>query len=350
MAIAMVSVVLTGAARADTSTPLSLAWSSANDPDCPDRDAMLAEVARMLGPSDGARKSVTVDGKIERRSAGDYRISLSLSTDDTHADRTFKATTCREGSAAAALIVALAVDARAKPTDKPFSAPAPAAPATVASTPKPPVVPAPPPNARAPLRPRRPGLDTKPGDSVTARTQPRTAFGLAIGGRVASGAQPSAVAGGEIGIWANVTRLRFEAWFALSASSRATVDPPIGPTALAQGGDFSSLSWGGRVCVPLPVGPVAVGPCASAVVVRTEGLAFGTERSSRDSAMWATLGGDAIVVVPLGSRFAVRGTLGVAAALDRPTFVVLKPEAKIPVFRPDAAALSGSLGIEVRFF
>ena len=345
--IAAASVVLTSAARGDTPTPLSLAWSTTNEADCPDRDAMLAEVARMIGPSDGPRKTVTVDGKIERRSAGDYRVSLSLATDESRADRTFKATSCREGGAAAALIVALAVDARAKPTASPFSAPAVAT--SVAPEPKAAVV-APPPSKAPPLV-RVATPPPKPRDGASERPPRRSAMGLAMAGRVASGSQPAAVGGAEIVIWADIARVRLEAWFALSASSRAMVEPPtVGAAVVAQGGDFSSLAGGGRACLPLPLGPLAIGPCASAAVVRTEGVAFGTERSSSESATWATLGGDALVLVPLGSRFALRGAIGVAAALDRPTFVVVKPEGKIPVFRPDGASIAGSLGLEVRFF
>lgn len=332
-----ISLVLSfgSASLADQPSPLTLRWSAPEGGDCPDRSGMEREIGRMLGPDDGQRKAVDAEARVVRRSSGDFRVSLTVATDETRSTRAFKATTCREASEAAALIVALAIDSRAKAPDSPTTEP------TALPSPPPPVLAPVVPEALA--RPARPAAS----DAPTPRREPGSfAVGASASGRVASGMQPGVSLGLEAGLFVARGGWRLEALFAFSAATRAELAE--NPN---KGGDVSSFGVTGRGCHVFAVGTrFGIGPCFSAGVVRATGTAFGTDRATSGSATFGVLSGEAMARVALGPRFALRGTVGPTFSLDRPTFVIESGSGKIPVFRPEAVGLVAQIGLEARFF
>jgi hypothetical protein len=322
------------AALADQAPPLTLRWSVPEGDDCPDRAALEREIGRMLGPDDGLRKAVTAEANVVRRSSGDFRVSLIVATDETRSTRSFKATSCREASEASALIVALAIDSRAKAPESPASKPSPSPPGV-------------PPPALPPARVKP--IATEAREATPAeptRGHGRGSLGFAASGRLASGMQPGVALGVEAGLVGTWGAWRLEAVFAFSPSTRAELSE--NPN---KGGDVSSFGLAGRGCHLFTLGTrVGLGPCVSAGLLRATGTAFGTERATTGSATWGAFAGEAMARVALSSRFAVRGTVGPTVALDRPTFVIETGSGKIPVFRPDAVGLSAHIGVEARFF
>lgn len=292
---------------------------------------MEREIGRMLGPDDGQRKSVDAEARVVRRSSNDFRVSLTVATDETRSTRSFKAITCREASEAAALIVALAIDSRAKAPESPAPEPPPRPPLPA------PAVPA---VLATPVRP----MPTEP--PAKGREPSSYSLGVWASGRVAFGMQPGVGPGLEAGLFATRGAWRLEALFAFSPATRAALEE--NPD---KGGDVSSFGVAGRGCHLFALGTrFALGPCFSAGVVRATGTAFGTERATTGSATWGALAVEAMARVALGSRFAWRGSLGPAFALDRPTFVIESGSQKVPVFRPDTAGFSAQMGLEARFF
>ena len=335
-----ISLVLSSgsAALADQASPLTLRWSVPDGEDCPDRAAIEREIGRMLGPDDGLRKAVAAEANVVRRSSGDFRVSLVLVTDETRSTRSFKATSCREASEASALIVALAIDSRAKAPESPASEPP-----SASAPPSAPV--AEPPPARANPTPSVVG-EAGSSKPVAPPRGNRASVGLEVSGRLSSGMQPGAALGLEAGLFGAWGGWRLEASFAFSPATRAAL-----PENANKGGDVSSFGVAGRGCHLFSFGTrFGMGPCVSVGVVRATGAAFGTERVTTGSATWGALSGEAMVRIALGSRFALRGTVGPTVALDRPTFVIESGNGKIPVFRPDAVGLSAQLGVEARFF
>ncbi len=327
------------AALADQAPPLTLRWSVPDGDDCPDRAALEREIGRMLGPDDGLRKAVTAEANVVRRSSRDFRVSLIVATDETRSTRSFKATSCREASEASALIVALAIDSRAKAPESPASEPS--------TEPAPPSVPAAalPPARANPVRPLATAAREAPPAEPT-REHGRGSLGVAVSGRLVSGMQPGVAVGVEAGLVGTWGAWRVEALFAFSPSTRAELSESPN-----KGGDVSSFGLGGRGCHLFSLGTrVGLGPCVSAGFLRATGTAFGTERATSGSATWGALAGEAMARVALSPRFALRGTVGPTVALDRPTFVIETGSGKIPVFRPDALSLSAHVGLEARFF
>jgi hypothetical protein len=328
------------AALADQAPPLTLRWSVPEGDDCPDRAAVEREIGRMLGPDDGLRKAVTAEANVVRRSSGDFRVSLIVATDETRSTRSFKATSCREASEASALIVALAIDSRARAPESPASKPSPS------PSPSPPSVPAPAlPPAR--VKPRPPATEAREATPAEpTRGHGRGSLGFAVSGRLVSGMQPGVAFGVEAGLVGTWGAWRLEAVFAFSPSTRAELSESPN-----KGGDVSSFGLAGRGCHIFSLGTrVGLGPCVSAGLLRVTGTAFGTERVTSGSATWGAFAGEAMARVALSSRFALRGTVGPTVALDRPTFVIETGSEKIPVFRPDTVGLSAHIGVEARFF
>ncbi|MBK8212701.1 MAG: hypothetical protein IPK71_03045 [Myxococcales bacterium] len=338
-------LVTAGAAAAEPSAPVTLTWRVPDEgASCPTREQMLAEIDRVLGPATGPRTSVTADGRVERGKREAFRVSLSLVTEGRRVERTFGAASCVEAAGAAALIVALAVDASARPPETaPFSEPpAPPAPAPTAppeAPPKPPEV--------APAPPPRPVPEPPSRSSDAPPPSRRTAFsaGIAGSGTVESGALPSATGGGQLSVFGAASFLRAEAELSVLAPSEAMVDAPTG-----RGGSFSALTFGGRVCALATFGRLAAGPCGGALVMNMVATGLGTVDARTESATWGALGGDALILVRLGGPLAVRARFGGVGSLDRPTFVIDAGGTRVAVHRPAASSFSGSVGVELHFF
>lgn len=326
------------AALADRAPPLVFGWSAPDGDECPDRAAVEHEIGRMLGPDDGNRKAVTAEANVVRRAVGDYRVSLLVTTDETRSTRSFKATSCREASEATALIVALAIDSRAKAPEPAVSAPE--------SAPPPPIVREATPVAPGANSVRSVAPPVRESSSIAPARTREIALGGLVSGRLSSGMQPDVALGFEGGLFGAWGAWRLEALFAYQPATRARVAESPN-----KGGDVSSVSVGGRGCHLFSSGARwGIGPCLSAGVLRATGTAFGTERATSGSASWGTLSAEAMARVAFGSRFALRATVGPTLALDRPTFVIETGSGKIPVFRPDALGFSAHVGLEARFF
>lgn len=331
------------AAVADEAPPLTLRWSVPDPDGCPDRAAMGRDVGLMLGPDDGMRKAVVADGTVVRRPNGDYGVSLVVVTDETREARSFKAASCREASRASALIIALAIDSRAKapePGARPASSP-PAAPSIAQVTAAPAAAPPPPSLLAASASSTGAGKAAAPSRATGAGGS----LGVALSGRLAGGMQPGPSLGVEATLFGSWGPWRLEALLAFSPATRAEL--PESPT---KGGALSSLGAGARSCLGFRLSRVVrLGPCVGAGFVRATGTAFGTDRATTGSATWGTLSGEALASVALGPRFSFRGTLGPTFSLDRPTFVIETSTGKIPVFRPDFLGLTAHFGAELRF-
>jgi len=316
-------------ARADA-PPLTLTWTAPEDAGCADHATMTDTIGRMLGPDDGQRKRVTAEAAVVKRASAEYRVTLTLATDDTRATRAFRATTCREAGEATALIVALAIDSRAKAPapDAPDPTPPPA-PVVPEAAP----IPAPPPPA-----PRR-------ATPAPAPRSPPVEVALSLSARASAGSQPGAAFGGALSLHVTRGPLHAEAWLSLAPPTRAALANDG-----TKGGDLSALAFGGRACGLGAAGRVRLGPCVVAGVTLVRGTAFGTERTQTGSATWGTLGAEVLLRVALTPRIGLRGALGPSLALDRPTFVIATSTEKLPVFRPDPVGLGGEIGVDVRFF
>ena len=279
----------------------ALRWTA--PPSCPSERALNEAILRGLPAPDAAtRRKVTARAEVARGGEG-YAVRLVIATEEATAERRFEGATCDEVAAASALIVALAIDARAR------------VPALVAS-----------PADAAP--PSAPVTAASPGPPLRASVLASAALDGAT--------LPSATVGGALGV--AVAR---RPW-------RAEVEGALFAHRSTPGGRFGLATVTVRGC--LDVVPV-VAPCVagSLVLVSAEGRADAT---SERHVAWPALGPELLVRHAFGAlgRWAVRGTVGPLFPLRRPAFVIgeaMAPE--LVVHRPAAVTVTAGLGVEATF-
>jgi hypothetical protein len=81
-----------GAAAQPASPPVSLTWNS--PPDCPSREQVLAEVARVLAGSHQPRIPATARVDVARTEGGRWQAALSVDARDAHSERNLEAESC----------------------------------------------------------------------------------------------------------------------------------------------------------------------------------------------------------------------------------------------------------------
>lgn len=329
-------ILAVGSAHAQSSDPVSLRWTPALEEGCPSESDMREEIRRILGP-EGPRKEVAVRGVVAQRGGGLFRVALELQSGSSRSTRSFSGTTCREVSAAAALIIALTVDGNAKPPNTPaFSAPAPLA--------------SPPPGPAASATTAATATTTAHADlpqtaPAAGRRQKRPAptFGAAATTLFRIGSVPSPAGGAAFGLWAELAALRVEIELAKFFSRGVGVDG-----APWKGGEFRMSTAGGRACALFGYRELRMGPCFAAELVNAYGVGFGTARPRNEGATWAGLGGELIALVPLSGRLRLRIGARATGALETPRFVVATPEGSLPITRPSPFAFVAALGLELK--
>ncbi len=322
---ALVTLVTRGA-TAQSAPPIDLSWDTAGAESlCPSSDEVLSDIERLLGHGSAPRKSLVARARV-RRSGPAWRVTISTKTEERAAERAFTAATCKEAAAAAALIMALAVDANAGArVDEP--------PPVEAE----PSAPAPPPSvARAPETPRQPPAPP-----------PRPSVSAFVGFATGRGMLPETAVGAELGAALALSIARIELAGGYSAGSDAPL--PDQPT---KGATFHRLAFTARACAGSALGAVELFACASGGLSRVSGAAFGTTQSLDGSATWGDAGGSGLALWRLTRAIAIRLRVGLQVPFQRPPFVItsLSGGPDVTLFRPAAATLDGTLGLEARFF
>jgi len=328
--LATLATLVARVATAQSLPPIDLAWDTEGAESlCPSTDEVLAENEHLLGPSSAPRKSLVARARV-RRSGSAWRVTISTKTEERAAERVFTASTCKEAAAAAALIMALAVDVNAgreRGGDEPPPIVAP-----------PPAPDGPPSVARAPET----GAP-KPAPSPAPKPSLSAFLGFATG----RGMLPETALGGEVGTALALSVGRIELAGAYSAGSDAQLAGQ--PT---KGATFHRLAFAARACVGHVLGAVELFACATGGLTRVDGAAFGTTRSLDGSATWGDAGGSGLALWRWGRTFALRLRVGAQVPFQRPPFVITNLDGgpAVTLFRPAAATLDGTLGLEARFF
>jgi len=121
-------------ASAQLPSQISIDWTGTQL--CPRSLGLEAEVARLLGPAppvDEPTRFVARVDELADRSVNYYRLSLTVSSESRHAERSVELATCSDVADAAALLIASAIDPNAVLRAKPPPPPPPPPPAEPAS-------------------------------------------------------------------------------------------------------------------------------------------------------------------------------------------------------------------------
>jgi hypothetical protein len=322
---ALVTVAVTEAAE-----PVTLSWNA--PPDCPQSDAVLADVQRILGgPTNRvvvARADVTETGP-ER-----WSVHLVTSVDGVPGDRTIDANSCASLAAATALILAWTVDpskgvAPVAPTEGNGGAPTPPRPA--------------PPEERPPTRDR-----SDASGSFSAA--------VAIGGVADSATLPKPGLAGEIALAGLFGPFRVE----VSGADWGTQHATQFVLGESEGATIHLFDAAARGCFRWRLGAeLEVAPCLGAAIFFATGDGFeGTpgrfQPSHFSNVDWGAAQGDILATWHFFGPLSFRGSVGVGVPLAPPQFLVDQVDstghvvAPFPLHKPLVTARAG-LGVEARF-
>jgi hypothetical protein len=298
--------------------PVEFVWDAPRD-GCPDAARVRAQIERALGraaqvPASrafSARATVGFDAEADA-----WQVRLQTTSVAGSGERTLAADSCEELAAAAALVVALAVDQSI------------AEPAPSAATPA--VRPAAPPVARPPLR-----------RSVPLRVALRLFVALDAGTLPAPSPGAGLAAALLIG-----RRVRVE----VAASSWVPQDVAAGPRAPSTGGAlYPALVAALRGCAAPLVGRVELAGCLGLDAGLVHGRGYGIAAPATSVLPWLGPAAAAAVAVRLSPRVAVRLTLEGVWLPDPPRFQLAVAETNYAVHGMASVIGRGTLGIEARF-
>jgi hypothetical protein len=328
-AAAGVSVTLTRSTRLvehrgnvlPASVPVDLAWNAPAE--CPARDAVVDEVARVLSSSHERRVAVTVRADVSRDDSGRWHAALRVDMRDAHGERTLDAESCPAIASATAVIVAIAVEGG---------------------------MPEPVPGAPPPENPERP---------VPQRVQLR-ASQVIVGAAAVIDAStwPSLAPGveGTLGLAQSWSTWRVRA-FATGGFFPWQDSSPLlsGSDAPGEYGRFELFTASVRACASLVRGAFDVGPCLGGevdVMIGT-GASIGPAQPTPDSGAWASALGSVLASWSFLRHAAIFLRADAFYAPLPPQFGVYSPAPSrnpINVYEPPHIGARGALGVEVRFF
>jgi hypothetical protein len=311
--LAIALLVLAAAADAvaqPTSSPVSLTWNSPVD--CPSREQVLAEVARVLGGAHEARIPAIARADVARTNTGRWQAALRVEARDVHSERNLEAESCEAIASGVALIVAVAVEGSVPPLAPP------------ASTPKVP--------------------DAAPAESGASSHASQLL--VAAAGVIDDGTMPPIAGGGEAALgWSYAT----PSWRARALAGASYFPSASKNIATREGGTFTLFAPFARLCWSIARGPFDIGPCLGGEIDRMSGQGFGPPpiQPLDNNATWGSAVGTALASWSLSGPIAVFARADGIVPLAQPTFRLL-PDTN--VHQPALPAWRAAFGVELRFF
>lgn len=331
--------------------PLDLEWIAPSG--CPTRDAVLDDVARILGPKKTPLARVAARAVLFRGEDARWHVVITVSGQGA-GERALEASSCEEVTNAAALVLALRVDpssfapemALPSPPSASSAPPLAEAPASPSSAvlPPPPAPPAPAPSEQpAPIADPLSFPHQPPAPNSPSR------FGILVGAAVAAGvgALPSADMGIEVTATLKRGRLRLEPLFGTSLVQHADV---AGPT---QEGASLRLARGGlRGCYAALDRRLALSGCIIGEIDWFWADGYGATTPENANAGEVAFGAGALATWRLTRSVVLRAQVEGLVTVSPPTFVVDDSAGNVAsqVYRPAAIMARGALGAEVPFF
>ncbi len=315
--------------------PLELEWNAPSE--CPSRDDVRREVARMAltGATGETLRRVDAHAKVTKLASGAWHVRVETLVEGTKGVRAFDAETCAAAADGAALMLAIAVNPLASMAE--IEPPKP--------EPKPAPVPTPDPSASPPIAEEPPPSPS--GRRLTA--QPLVSLGAALAADF--GTLPSSALGVQISLGVSPGPLRVELVGGVWSPQNATSS--LFPR---DGAHFRLMTLGARLGYALRAGVFQFVPYVGASVARLSADGFGGTATFEQHATWIA----PLVGFALEASFArflsVRLTAEAQVPTARSSFVVVDQG---PGGSPGGAAASsihdvgsvvgvGSLGFVLR--
>ena len=297
--------------RAGETGALTFSWQAPAD--CPSREDLRAEIARLLGGD----IRVPRDGDIKARAVVAHGQTWSLAIDTELAGRpghrSIEAASCQDLANATALIIALMID--------------PDAVAAHATPPKP--IPAP------------PSVQAGPAPAEQPRAVEYLA-GIHVAGSYGTSPSVDVGLGGGIGLAGRRWRAELRGTYGLRREQKAMAAAPAGAY-----GRFGFTAATLAACFNLGRDGLAFGPCADYELGVISARGVGVSESLPAQTLWSALGAGADAAIRLGSHFSLPLHVDVLARLRRTEFVFKNEPGR--VFQAPAVGVRIGLGVELHF-
>jgi hypothetical protein len=363
-AAALACAALAAPAAAEGGAPITLRWQAPEG--CPDRAAVEARVAHLLGGAPAATdRTLEADGAVEGIPRG-FRLELKVASGGAESTRVLQSVSCESLADAGALVIALAFDPEAvtaqeikraeaaggAPAGSAPPAPNPAHPGGDAAHPEgdgdhahvgpvstaaliriPVPMPLPPPQAPPP-----------------APAPPPSPF--SFGGFLAfsgdAGTLPSVAPGVRAGLSLGIGAFRIEPAFAAWPSSRSAL-----PSLPGAGAELRLLAFaldGCRRLLPWSDAdaPAAAFGCVGFEIGEIHGAGFGVPMPSSGGALWAAPKAAVRVELALARWAAITLDVGLAIPVDRKRFVLDLAAGRTVLHEPSPVSGRAGLGLALR--
>jgi hypothetical protein len=310
----LISLLLTGEARAGepVETALRLEWNAPAE--CPARSAVTSEVQRILDANAARRATARAD--IAQLGTERWQVHLATEVDGVAGERILEASSCASLASATALILAWILDpTRVRPSETPEQ--------TREET-------------------SGPSTTTVPKANSVPRTRVRAV--AAVEGVADVGLLPRAGAAIEVAVGAAIDSFRIEAagtdWFAQDAVDGRGEGTHIH---LVEGALRGCFRWNATERVELD-------PCGGAGLVYATSDGFGeTVPFLGRTSTWGTVHALGLAGVRIASAISARASLGGFVPFSRPPFVLLDAHGGQTVLHQPTVSARATLGLEVRF-
>lgn len=303
------------ASETDTNGHVRLTWSAPEA--CPRARDVTARMAHLLSRSTAPHPVLVADAKVSSDGAA-FALEMRIWQSDQPAYRRLRATSCRELSDAAALLLALLVDPALQ------------------------IEPEPQPARRAPRS--RAALVTRPRLEPPA---PARSSGFVWGAAGSAVLDWAAVPGPAPGLGAAVSgelaRLRLELGVIWLPLSKHVVRDAAGES--EKGGQFRLIAASTRLCHALFVSP-RLSACAATELGALRASGFGTASDRSRSVVWVAAGPGMAASIPFAGSAALALGGDLLFALNRPRFELDNVGL---AHRPPVAGFRLSAGVQLYF-
>jgi hypothetical protein len=316
--------------RAAGAEPVAVIWNAPTG--CPTAQAIHDEVEKTLGGSLKELAPVAAAVSVLEAAGGRWQASLVVHSHGKRAERQFEAESCEALAAAAGLIIALAAEGG---DDGPPPRPAPEV--------RPP----------APERLAAPAIapSISSGPARLASAWNRSGEFLQLGGLVDGGTMPSTP---SVGLEAALGESWNTALWRLRVSAGAGFFLPQAPSSpLSQGtpaGQYWVLSFSARGCLTAALARFEIGPCLGGELVAMRATSIGGT-AAQSTQYWPSPMGSLVATLAFASNAVLFARTDIAFPGTRRTFLSDEPNGiHAEIYRVDAHAVRGAMGVELRFF
>jgi len=321
--------------------PLELSWSAPSA--CPSATYVTDRVTHLLSKPSPDGALVMVTAHVRGIPGGRMELTLTTEVAEARGTRTVSAGSCAALAEAAAVFIALAIDASREPPPQDVAEPPPPSSLNDAlALPPPPALAPPPASAPAPASAPPATSAPPPARPPPPASAPSLRPGAGLHGVLDIGALPNVAPGVGLDVHVRVARVR--------AGLAGSVSPVQQPTFDARTGAGASVRMrtaGFFGCYAAALAMLELGGCATAEVRFVDAAGVGIRSPELATAVWTAVGAGGLAEVHVTRWLALVARVDALASIGAPTIALATARGNATLFRSSVGALRTGLGIEI---